>query len=179
MDSLTEETIATTEIYNGQLLNLKVTEVKLPNRQTASKEIVEHPGGVAVIPYQQGKVTLIKQFRKAVEETLYELPAGLLEAGEDPLGCAQRELEEETGYRAACLEKVAEFYTSPGFTNEVLYIYLATDLTKYETQLDKDEFIELEEMSVEDIKNKLFTGQFKDAKTIIGLQHLMEAERRG
>ena len=173
MSHLVEDTLETEEVFNGRIINLKVKKVRLPNQKVSTKEIVEHQGGVAVIPYQDGEITLIKQFRKAVEEVLYELPAGLLEKGEETIDCAKRELKEETGYKAESLTKIHEFYTSPGFTNELLHIYLATDLNECEQEMDEDEFIELERMSLKTVKSKLNAGEFKDAKTIIGLQYLV------
>ena len=174
MNNLTEKTLGVEDIYQGQVVNLKVKEVELPDGQISTREVVEHNGGAVVIPYHQGQVILIKQFRKAAEEVLYELPAGMLEEDEEPSNCAQRELEEETGYRAASLEKVSQFYTSPGFTSEELHLYLATDLTEYEQQMDEHEFVEVEEIPIEKIEKKLASGQFKDAKTIIGLQYLLQ-----
>lgn len=177
MADLKERTLETEEIFKGYIINLKVKTVELPNGDEGQREIVEHHGGAAVIPYHDGEVILIKQFRKAVEETIYELPAGMIEEGEEPLDCAQREVEEETGYRANTLEKVCNFYTSPGFTDEELHIYLATDLTKYEQKMDEHEFVEVVEMPLEEVEDKLAAGQFKDAKTVIGLQYLLKENK--
>ncbi|MGM0502210.1 MAG: NUDIX hydrolase [Bacillota bacterium] len=173
MQELVEETIESKTIFNGKVVKLDVKEVRLPNGKAALREIVNHQGGVAVIPYQNGEITLIKQFRKAAEEVLYELPAGLLEVDENPQECAQRELKEETGYLASSLKKICDFYTSPGFSSELLHIYLATDLVEDQQEMDEDEFIELEKMSLTQAKEKLAAGEFKDAKTIIGLQYLL------
>ena len=173
MDGLTEKTLDIKNVYQGQIINLQVKEVELPDGERSVRELAEHQPGAAVVTYQQGKVILVKQFRTGAEEVLYELPAGLVEAGEAPAECAQRELAEETGYQANSLEKICQFYTSPGFTNEVLHIYLATDLIKSEQNMDKHEFVEVEELELREVENKLTGGQFKDAKTIIGLQHLL------
>ena len=176
MTNLEEKTLETRTVYQGRIVDLKLKRVELPDEQISMREIVEHTGGAAVVPYHKDeeKVVLIKQFRKAVEEIVYELPAGLIERDEEDLKCAQRELEEETGYQAANFQKLGQFYTSPGFTDEILHIYLATNLNKYEQQTDKDEHLEVVEMSLPEVKEKLAEGYFKDAKTVIGLQYLLQ-----
>lgn len=173
MTNLVEKTLNIKEIYQGQIINLKVKEVELPDEETSLREVAEHQPGAAVIAYQQEKVILVKQFRTGANQVLYELPAGLVEPGEDPARCAARELEEETGYQADSLEKICQFYTSPGFTDEVLHIYLAKNLIKTEQRMDEHEFVEVEEIPLSEIKEKLEKDGFKDAKTIIGLQHLL------
>ncbi|MCK8816605.1 NUDIX hydrolase [Natroniella sulfidigena] len=173
MIDLTEKTISSEQIYQGQIINLKVDQVQLPNGNNSTREIVEHSGGVTVIPYQAGKVTLVEQFRKPAEKVLLELPAGKLEAGEDLELCALRELKEETGYQANSLQKLTSFYSSPGFTDEMIHLFLATDLKQYEQQPDPEEFIELRQIKVEQVAKMLAEGEFEDAKTIIGLQYLV------
>ncbi|GAB6098992.1 NUDIX hydrolase [Halanaerocella petrolearia] len=174
MDTLTEETLKSTKLYEGRVVTLKLDEVKLPNGNTSSREIVEHDGCVAIIPYQDGKVTLVEQFRAATEELLLEVPAGKVEVKEEVLESARRELEEETGYRAGSFKKLCQFYTSPGFSNELITLYLATDLTQYNQQTDADEFIALRDMTIDQVVEKLEAGEFKDAKTIIALQYLLQ-----
>jgi len=172
MDDLVEQTLDIETVYQGQIINLKVKEVELPDGEKSVRELAEHQPGAAVIAYYQDKLILVKQFRTGANKVLYELPAGLVEDGEDPSKCAARELEEETGYRAKSLEKICQFYTSPGFTDEILHLYLATDLIESEQNMDEHEFVEVEEMTLSEVKEKLEAAEFKDAKTIIGLQHL-------
>ncbi len=173
MKDLEEGTIDTKEIYQGKIINLRVDQVKLPNGQESSREIVEHSGGVGILPYYQGKVILVEQFRKPAEEVLLEIPAGKLEKGEETLSCAKRELEEEIGYQSESFKFIADFYTSPGFTDELIYLYLAEDLIQTEQLLDDGEFINVKEFTLEEVKIKLKAGEFKDAKTIIALQYLI------
>lgn len=173
MNELTEETITSENIYQGSIVNLRRDTVKLPNGKQGKREVVEHSGGVVILPYQADKVILVEQFRKPAEDTILEVPAGRLEPEESPEKCAQRELEEETGYQAGKVEKVYDFYPSPGYTNELLHLYLATDLKKHEQNLDENEFVRLRELSVSELKTKLKQGAIKDAKTIIAAQYLL------
>ncbi len=173
MSELTEETIASQEIYHGNVVNLRRDTVSLPNGQQGAREIVEHSGGVVILPYQADKVILVEQFRKPTEDTLLEVPAGRLEPEESPQKCARRELEEETGYQAGKVKKLYDFYPSPGYTDELLHLYLATDLKKHEQNLDENEFVKLRELTVSDLKAKLNQGVIKDAKTIIAVQYLL------
>ncbi|WP_027340028.1 NUDIX hydrolase [Halonatronum saccharophilum] len=173
MNNLREKTIKSTKVYEGEIVNLRIEEVELPDRSLANREIIDHSGAVAIIPYNNGKVIMVEQFRKATDSILLEIPAGRLEGGEKPKDCALRELEEETGYKAESLNFINDFYTTPGFTNEVIYLYLATDLEKYEQNTDPGEFINIKEYSLEEIKVMLREGKIKDAKTIIGIQCLL------
>lgn len=114
-----EVTVNTNKIFEGKIINLRVDEVKLPNGKVTTREIVEHPGGVSIVAVnEEGKILLVKQYRKPAEESLLEIPAGKLEKGEDPLICAKRELLEETGYEASFIKHLITFYTTPGFSNE-------------------------------------------------------------
>jgi len=173
MDTLKEKTINSKMIFEGNIINLRVDEVELPNGNLSKREIVEHSGGVAVVACKDSKVIMVEQFRKPGEEILLELPAGKLEKDEDKKGCAYRELEEETGYRATSLEWLCSFYTSPGFTDEIIEIYLAKELIKYEQNPDDDEFVRVKELEIAEVARMLAEGEFRDAKTIIGLQYLL------
>lgn len=165
-----ENTIDSRLIYSGKILNLRLDKVKLPNGKTSSREIVEHPGAVAVVALNEKKeVLMVKQFRKPVEEELLEIPAGKLEKGERPEICAQRELMEETGFFAGSLRYITAFYTSPGFSSEKMYLYLARDLENKKKLADEDEFIELKVIPIEQALKKIYHGEIKDAKTISGL----------
>lgn len=134
--------------------------------------IVEHEGAVAIIPIQDGVITLVRQTRPAVNEKLLEIPAGCLEIGEHPLACAKRELAEETGFRAKTWHKLGELYLAPGYSSEVLHLYLATNLSMGEQALDDSEDIEVVYLPIQEALEMAETGGFKDAKTVAGLFHL-------
>ena len=126
--------------YKGKILNLRVDKVVLPNGEEAYRETVEHGGVVAIVPFvNEGEVILIKQYRHAIEEDILEIPAGLLEQSEDIYSCAARELTEETGFKAAKLEKLTEYYPAPEFSNQMTYIFKATSLKEVGAKLDEDE----------------------------------------
>ncbi len=161
----------TKNIYNGKVITLNVDTVTLPNGVTVDLEVVRHPGAAAVVPLKDdGTVVLIKQFRHAAGGFIYEIPAGKLHPGEDPKVCAGRELEEEIGYRAGRLELLSSIFTAPGFTDEVIHIYKATDMTKGRQQLDKDEVLEIVEMPLSKAIAMIGAGVIRDAKTMVGLQ---------
>ena len=172
-----EKTVERKSIYKGRIINLRVDKVLLPDGREAFREIVEHPGAVAVVPVlPDGKIVLVSQFRKPVEETLLEIPAGKLESGEDAEKCAERELEEETGFRAGKLEKLASFFPSPGFSDERIHLFEAGELQKGIKNTEHDEFIEVVCLTVPEILKLIREGKIKDAKTIIGiLWHLNQS----
>ena len=126
-----------------------------------------------------GTVVLIRQFRHAAGGFIYEIPAGKLHPGEDPLRCAARELEEEVGYRAGRLDLLSSIFTAPGFTDEVIHVYKATGLTKGRQQLDRDEVLDVIEMPLSDAMDKIEDGTIRDAKTIVGLQAVYLRTNRG
>lgn len=159
------------EIYRGRVVNLHLETVTLPNGTTLDLEVVRHPGAAAVVPLKDnGVVLLIRQFRHAAGGYIYEIPAGKLDPGEDPRQCAAREVEEEIGFRAASLKPLVSFFTTPGFTDEVIHVFLATGLTPGTQHLDHDEVLEVVEMSLDDAIARIADGTITDAKTIIGLQ---------
>src|SRR6056297_1918369 len=168
MDKYKEEIIESNYIYKGAILNLRKDKVKLFNEHKTNREVVEHSGGVSIIPItKEGKILLVKQYRIAVDETLLELPAGKLEENEDVKLCALRELEEETGYRPEMIEKLFHFYTTPGYSSENLHLFIAKGLKHYGQNLDLGEFIDLVEIEKKDIIPKILAGEIKDSKTII------------
>ncbi|MCK8824754.1 NUDIX hydrolase [Fuchsiella alkaliacetigena] len=171
---LSEEIIASTEVYSGRIVKLREDQVRLPDGTSAEREIVEHSGGVTIVPYLEDtqEIILVRQFRSPLGKIMLELPAGLLEENETPRDCAQRELAEETGYQAKNWEKIGSFYTSPGFCDEEIHLYLAQRLKEYQQHTDEDEFIEIVKLSLNEAKEKLYTAELADAKTIIGLQYL-------
>jgi ADP-ribose pyrophosphatase len=158
-------------IFTGKVLTINIDTVTLPNGFTVDLEIVRHPGAAAVVPLKDnGMVVLIKQFRHAAGGFIYEIPAGKLHPGEDPLHCAARELEEEIGYVAGRLELLTSILTAPGFTDEVIHIYKATGMTAGRQQLDRDEVLEVLEISLEEAIKMIKAGTIRDAKTIVGLE---------
>ena len=158
-------------VFTGKVLTLNIDTVTLPNGFTVDLEIVRHPGAAAVVPLKDnGTVVLIKQFRHAAGGFIYEIPAGKLHPGEDPMHCAARELEEEIGYVAGRLELLTSILTAPGFTDEVIHIYKATGKTAGRQQLDRDEVLEVLEISLEEAIKMIKAGTIRDAKTIVGLR---------
>lgn len=165
-----ETTLSQNYIHKGKIINLRVDEVQLPSGKKALREIVEHNGGVGIVAVNDKKeIILVKQFRKPFDEVLIEIPAGKLEKGEDPYNCALRELEEETGKKALELKLLNVLYTSPGFSNEKLYIYLCTKMEDGKVNPDEDENLEIMHVKYEDVINMIYNGEIKDAKTISGI----------
>ncbi|MCD6420619.1 MAG: NUDIX hydrolase [Synergistetes bacterium] len=167
-----EETVRSEVIFSGKILNLRVDEVTLPNGRVTSREIIEHRGAVAVVPVKRDKIVLVRQYRKAVEEELLEIPAGTIEKGESPVECARRELVEEVGLYPLELKEVFRFYSSPGFCNEILYLYFCDKFEQRSVQTDEDEFLDIEEIPLLDVSRLLDEGVFKDSKTLIGMLYL-------
>jgi ADP-ribose pyrophosphatase len=158
------------EIYSGRILKLQVKYVELADGRRHLREIVEHrPGAAAVAVDDAGAVLLVRQMRPAVGSAVLELPAGLIEPGEDPLETARRELEEETGFAADHLELLVRFYTSPGFTDELIHIYAASGLHQTALRHDEEEEIEVVRMPVQAAIERVMHGEISDAKTVAGL----------
>ncbi|MCD6239157.1 MAG: NUDIX hydrolase [Thermotoga sp.] len=165
-----EKTIRSEYIYKGKIVNLRVDEVELPNGKISTREIVEHGGAVGIVVlFDRKEVLLEKQFRKPLEDELLEIPAGKLENGESPSSGAERELLEETGLTNGKWVKLGGFYSSPGFTNEYLHIFLCEDPDNGEPAPDEDEFIRLVRIKLEDLMSMIFNEEVRDAKTVAGL----------
>lgn len=176
-EGLKEVFVSSERLYEGKVVNLRRDLVMLPNGKQATREIVEHPGAVAVVPVlPDGRILMVRQFRHPVGIVLLEIPAGKLSPGEDPDECARRELEEETGYRAGKLARKASIFTGPGFTNEVIHIYIAENLIKTAANPDEDEFLAIVAWEPSQIRQMIRTGQICDAKTIAGI-YLLQDER--
>ena len=171
-----EKTLAREEIFSGKIFHVVKDVVSLHDGQESFRELVFHNGGVAVLAItNDNKMILVRQFRKALEKVIYEIPAGKLEKGEDidPQAAMSRELEEETGMSAAKIRKLSAFYTAPGFCNELLHLYKAEELTKLDNPRpqDDDENIELCEVTLAQAKAMVKSGDISDAKTIIAIQY--------
>jgi len=165
-----EKTISSRSIFDGKIIKVRVDEVQLPNGKTATREIVHHNGAVAVLAVtQENKIVLVRQYRKPMDRFLLEIPAGKLEGDEDPASCAERELIEETGFKAKEMELIASFYTSPGFSDELVYLYRARGLVAGEARPDEDEFVEVKYLTLPEAKKSIETGEIKDAKTIMAI----------
>lgn len=168
---LEEKTIESQSIFKGRIIEVKLDRVRLPDGKESTRELVLHAGAVAIIAIDAAdSVYLVRQYRKPLERALIEIPAGTLEAGEDPLHCAQRELEEEIGMKAEHWVKLLSYYSAPGFCNEVLHIFMATGLTAGQTHLDCDEFVETVVMPLEKAYEAISQGQIVDGKSIIAIQ---------
>jgi ADP-ribose pyrophosphatase len=161
-----EVTIKSEPIFKGRIISLQLDTVELPNGKTATREIVKHPGAVAVIALHEDRMIVVEQFRKPLERSLVEIPAGKLDAGEVPIEAARRELEEETGFSAASLRPVCSFYTSPGFADEIVHVFLAEQLTPGELRPDEDEFLDIQSITLEEAKQFITDGCIRDAKTV-------------
>jgi ADP-ribose pyrophosphatase len=158
-------------IYQGRIVNLNLETVRLPNGATVELEIIHHPGAAAIVAMKDEEtVLLIRQYRHAAGGYILEIPAGTLRPGEDPVVCAARELEEEIGFRPSALEPLATFFTTPGFTDEVIHIYKATGLMPGKQNLDHDEVLEVVEVPLREAIGRIGDGSIRDGKTIVGLQ---------
>ena len=149
-------------------MTVLLDKAELPNGATAAREVCLHPGGVGVLPLDEnGMVTLVRQYRYPFHELVLEIPAGKLDKGEDPLECGKRELEEETGFKAKEFISLGFLYPSPGFANEVTHLFFARGLYQGATNPDEDEFLDIEEVDIEKVREMIAQNKINDAKTVI------------
>jgi ADP-ribose pyrophosphatase len=164
------ETLSTRQVFDGYVVRLYVDEVRQPDGKVVEREVVRHWGAVGIVALDgAGNIYMVKQYRHAPGEVLHEIPAGKLLPGEDPLACAQRELKEEVGAKAARWTFLCRFYTSPGFSDEVLHLYLAEDLTEGESCPEEDEFLEVYRVGLDEALRMIDAGVIRDSKTIVGI----------
>lgn len=167
---LIEKTISSASIFQGVIVDLRVDQIELPNGKPARREVVSHPGGVAVVPYHEdGTVTVVRQFRYPFGRVVTELPAGKLERGEDHRLAGLRELEEETGLTADQFIYLGGLLASPGFSDEVIHLYLARGLHEGACHPDPDEFLEFERLPFQALLDQAVRGELEDAKTVAGI----------
>jgi len=165
-------------VYTGRVVRLDVDTVRFPDGSTGQLELIRHPGAAAIVPCASDPpgadptILLIRQFRYATGGQLWEIPAGTLDPGEDPEACARRELMEETGVTAARLQRLTSIWTTPGFTNEVIHLYLATGLTTGEPSRERDEFIEVVPQPLSRVLTLIRDGEIRDAKTVVAILYM-------
>lgn len=163
---LTERTLKENLIYEGRIVTLYNDDVELPNKKTAKREYVKHPGGVSVAALtDKNELLFVKQYRYPYREVILELPAGKLNRGEDPFLAGKRELEEETGAKAAKYTDLGVMLPSPGYTDELLHLYLAEDLTMGDTNFDEDEFLDIIKIPLDKAVDMVMSGEITDAKS--------------
>lgn len=165
-------------MHQGKVVGFYEDIVKLPSGKVVTWDLVKHKGAAAVVPVtENGTILLVKQYRNALDQETLEIPAGGIEPGETPLECVTREIEEETGYRAGKMEHLMTIVTAIGFCDEKIPIYVASDLKPSKQHLDEDEFIDVKEFTIEEIKEMIFDGRIIDAKTISGVLGYIAAQK--
>ncbi|MCI1856961.1 MAG: NUDIX hydrolase [Sporolactobacillus sp.] len=173
MDGLTETKIGSKEIFKGQIVHFFFDKVRLPDGHVATREVIRHPGAVAIIAVnQEGELLLVRQYRYPIGKIIYEIPAGKLEPGENPDDSARRELEEETGQRCERIEKVATFYSTPGFSDELMHVYYTDSLVAGKQNLDPDEFLEVSAVNLDEAERMVADRRIDDAKSVYAVQYL-------
>ena len=165
-----EQLVSSQSVFEGKIVRLRVDTVSLPNGRQTTREVVEHDAVVAIVPVDEdGNAVLVRQHRYPIGKDLLEVPAGIVEASESPYDCAQRELQEETGFISRDLRALGGFWVSPGFCNEYIHAYLARDLVPSRLPADEDEYIRVERLPLSRIPDLIRDGEIEDAKTIAAL----------
>ena len=174
-----EETVSSRRIHEGRIINLREDTVRLPSGREAKREIVEHKGAVCIVPVlPDGRVMMVRQFRKPAEAALLELPAGGLEKGEEPIECARRELAEECALQAGKMEPLFTCFLAPGYSTELMHGFVGEELEKASATPDEDENLEIETYALEDLLTMIDDGRICDSKTICGLLALYRRQHR-
>lgn len=174
-----EKTVDSTTYFDGRIIKLKVDTVVLPDGRSATRELVNHPGGVGIIALDKDDmVYMVRQYRKPYDEIVLEIPAGKLNYGEDPFQCGKRELKEEVGVTADNFECLGVYYPTPGFCDEKITLYLATDLQYGNTNPDDDEYLEIEKYKIDDLYTMVMNNEIHDAKTAIAILKTYSKVRR-
>lgn len=164
------ETLRSEDLYQGRVFSVHQDLVRLPDGRTTRLDIVEHGGAVTILPVdEEGQIWFVRQYRHPAGTEILELPAGTLEDGEDPLACAQREIQEEIGMRAGQFQKIGEFFLAPGYSTEFMHVYLATSLSPSPMPADADEFLHTEKYPITQVYQMAQTGEIRDAKTLAAL----------
>jgi ADP-ribose pyrophosphatase len=175
--------ISTERLYSGRIVNLERDTVRFPDGSLGQLEILRHPGASAAVPFvddpssEDPRVILIRQFRHAADGYIWEIPAGRLDSEEPPEACASRELEEEAGMHAATIEHLTTIYTTPGFTDELIHLFMASDLTAVTHRREADEFMEVHERRWSEVMRMIRTGEIMDGKTLIALLFVQSFRR--
>lgn len=165
-----EKTLSSNLLHRGRHFDFLQDEVELPNGSKTKRDVVRHPGAVAIVPIlSDGRIVLVRQYRYAAGKTLLEIPAGTLEPGEDPLECAMRELREETGFEAGEMEGILSCFMAPGYSSEVIHFYVARGLREVGAELEPDESIENEVLDLGEVLERIRDNTIEDAKTIVGI----------
>ena len=172
-EHLIEKTRSKEDIYDGKIIDVKKLTVELPNGKEAHREVVYHKGAVAVIATDSEYMYFVKQFRISTEEVLLEVPAGKIEIDEHPDDTVKKELKEEIGGESRDIEKLYEFYVSPGFSNELIHLYEANEVSFSDSQLEDDEFLDIVKIPLTELKEKMHNGQFRDGKTLVAVHHVL------
>ncbi|WP_105615940.1 NUDIX domain-containing protein [Vallitalea okinawensis] len=163
------------QVFKGRILDVVIDSITFPNGQEAKREMVIHHGAAAIVPFDnEGNIYLVEQYRHPVGDYILEIPAGTLEPGEDPKVCAERELEEEIGYKAGNIQHLMDIYPAVGFSTERIAIYTAHDLIESEQNLDEDEFVEVKKFSLDEIVEMIDNGQILDSKSICALLKIVK-----
>lgn len=165
-----EKTVSSEKVFEGRIIKVKVDRVEMPDGSIATRELVEHPGGVGIVAItDKDEIILVEQYRKPLDKAIYEIPAGKLDPGEHHRTCGMRELEEETGLSAKVFDYMGFIYPSPGFTDEVTHVYLAKELTQGETHPDDDEFLDVKKVPFDTALKMVMDGEINDAKSVFGI----------